>query len=360
MASNPTDPRYPAQAPPTGQVQCRYCGEINPAGAQICSRCARPLPQAAPAAPPANPYAEGNSGGQPRPLPPNPYAPRPAPAANPYPQPPASPPTNPYPPPPVGPGANPYAPPSAPPTVPLQQPPAAPRPMPPAEAPRAPIITPSATAGAPGGRLQDQEVDRYYPNNMGRFVFVALEELLGRNGLNAVLNLAGLSRFINNYPPNNMEKRFSFAHYAAVNKAIEDFYGARGSKGLLLRVGKVSLTHALGMYTAFAGIGNLSMRLMPQSMKVKITLTVIAQTFRTISDQVSRVLEEPDAYIFENETCSMCWRRTSSQPCCHIATGVLIAALHWATGKNYKVTEVQCMAMGAPTCRFVIDKQPIE
>jgi predicted hydrocarbon binding protein len=114
------------------------------------------------------------------------------------------------------------------------------------------------------------------------------------------------------------------------------------------------------MYTAFAGIGNLSMRLMPQTMKVKITLQVIAQTFRTISDQVSKVSEESDAYIFENETCSMCWRRTSSQPCCHIATGVLIAALHWATGKNYRVTETQCMAMGAPTCRFVIDKQPIE
>jgi predicted hydrocarbon binding protein len=310
-----------------------------------------------------------NPTGQPHSTPANPYAPAPAPAAppaNPYAQPPAPPAANPYTPPSAAPpysqppAANPYAAPAAPPTVPLPQPPAPVRPLPPAEPPRAPIITPSATAAPPGGRLQDQEVERYYPNNMGRFVFIALEELLGRNGLNAVLNLAGLSRFINNYPPNNMEKRFSFAHYAAVNKAIEDFYGARGSKGLLLRVGKVSLTHALGMYTAFAGIGNLSMRLMPQSMKVKITLTVIAQTFRTISDQVSRVLEEPEAYIFENETCSMCWRRTSSQPCCHIATGVLIAALHWATGKNYKVTEVQCMAMGAPTCRFVIDKQPIE
>jgi len=211
-----------------------------------------------------------------------------------------------------------------------------------------------------GSRLQDAETVRFYPNNMGRYVFIALEELLGRNGLNAVLNLAGLTHFINNYPPNNMEKKFPFASYAAVNQAIEDFYGVRGSKGLMLRCGKVSMTHALAMYTAFAGIGNLGMRLMPQSMKVKITLTVIAQTFRTISDQLSKVTEEADAYIYENETCSMCWRRTSSQPCCHVATGVLIEALHWATGKNYRVTEVACMAMGAPTCRFVIDKQAIE
>jgi bacteriochlorophyll 4-vinyl reductase len=224
----------------------------------------------------------------------------------------------------------------------------------------APISRGQAAVAPAGSRLQDQDVERFSPNNMGRYFFIAMEELLGKNGLNAVLNLAGLGRFINNYPPNNMEKKFSFANYAAVNQAIEDFYGVRGSKGLLLRCGKVTLSHALAMYTAFAGIGNLGMRLMPQSMKVKITLTVIAQTFRTISDQTSKVTEEADAYIFENETCSMCWHRTSSQPCCHVATGVLIEALHWATGKNYRVTEVECMAMGAPTCRFVIDKQSIE
>jgi|GEM_PF-534023 len=224
----------------------------------------------------------------------------------------------------------------------------------------APMARGTTEMAPTGTRLQDVPHERFYPNNMGRYFFIGMEELLGKNGLNAVLNLANLSRFINNYPPNNMEKKFSFDNYAAVNQAIEDFYGVRGSKGLLLRAGKVSLTNALAMYTAFAGIGNLGMRLMPQSMKVKITLTVIAQTFRTISDQISKVTEEADAYIFENETCSMCWRRTSSQPCCHVATGVLIEALHWATGKNYRVTEESCMAMGAPTCRFVIDKQAIE
>ena len=92
-----------------------------------------------------------------------------------------------------------------------------------------------------------------------------------------------------------------------MNQAIEDFYGVRGSKrACLLRCGKVTLSHALAMYTAFAGIGNLGMRLMPQSMKVKITLTVIAQTFRTISDQTSKVTEEADAYIFENRNAAPC------------------------------------------------------
>jgi predicted hydrocarbon binding protein len=225
------------------------------------------------------------------------------------------------------------------------------------------IITP-AGAPTPGGNHyqnpRQASTDLYYPNNMGRFFFIAMEELLGKNGLNAVMNLAGLSRFINNYPPNNLEKKFSFANYAAINQAIEDFYGVRGSKGLLLRAGKVSLDRALTEYTAIAGVGNLGMRLMPQNIKVKIALGVVARTFSTISDQISKVSDNDQGYVYENETCSMCWHRSVNSPCCHVAVGVLTEVLHWATGKNFRVTEAQCMGMGQPTCRFVIDKTPIE
>ena len=47
----------------------------------------------------------------------------------------------------------------------------------------------------------------YYPNNMGRIILLSMEEILGRNGLNAVLNMADLSDMINNYPPNNLQNR---------------------------------------------------------------------------------------------------------------------------------------------------------
>jgi hypothetical protein len=49
----------------------------------------------------------------------------------------------------------------------------------------------------------------YYPNRMGRIIFLATEEILGQNGVNAILNLAGLSEFINNYPKNNQDMDFS-------------------------------------------------------------------------------------------------------------------------------------------------------
>lgn len=50
----------------------------------------------------------------------------------------------------------------------------------------------------------------YYPNKMGRIVLVAMEEIMGHHGVNAVLNLARLSHLVNNYPPNNLQLGFTF------------------------------------------------------------------------------------------------------------------------------------------------------
>ena len=43
----------------------------------------------------------------------------------------------------------------------------------------------------------------YYNNLMARIYLDALEGVMGKNGTNAVLNLAGLAHLIGNYPPNN-------------------------------------------------------------------------------------------------------------------------------------------------------------
>ena len=51
----------------------------------------------------------------------------------------------------------------------------------------------------------------YYPNMIARIYISAMEEIMGKNGLNAILNLAGLSHLIDNYPPTNLKKEFDFA-----------------------------------------------------------------------------------------------------------------------------------------------------
>ena len=85
----------------------------------------------------------------------------------------------------------------------------------------------------------------YYPNKFARITVKAMEEIMGRNGLNAILNLAGLSNLVDNYPPDNLEKEFDFADLTALNVALEEMYGPRGGRGLALRAGRATFADAL-------------------------------------------------------------------------------------------------------------------
>ena len=45
-----------------------------------------------------------------------------------------------------------------------------------------------------------------YPNKAGRIYLQALEDVMGRNGVSAILNLAGLETWIDNFPSDNMQR----------------------------------------------------------------------------------------------------------------------------------------------------------
>ena len=72
----------------------------------------------------------------------------------------------------------------------------------------------------------------YYPNKIARIAILSFEEVMGKNGLNAILNLAGLSNLIDNYPPDNLDRGFDFADFSAIQGALEEMYGPRGGRGL--------------------------------------------------------------------------------------------------------------------------------
>ena len=71
----------------------------------------------------------------------------------------------------------------------------------------------------------------YYPNRFALITLEALEEVMGKNGLNAILNMAQLSDLIDNYPSANLERQFDFSNYSMINVALEEMYGPRGGRG---------------------------------------------------------------------------------------------------------------------------------
>jgi predicted hydrocarbon binding protein len=209
---------------------------------------------------------------------------------------------------------------------------------------------------------QTQAGQRYnYPNKMGRIILLAMEEIMGRNGVNAVLNLAKLRRLINNYPPNNFDRQFAFEDVGAIQQALEDMYGPRGGRGLALRAGRACFKYGLKEFGPVLGIADLAFRLLPLNMKLKVGAEVFADTFNKYTDQRVRLTDDEDQIYWHIERCPICWGRKSDIPCCHLAVGILQESLYWVSGgKNFSVQETSCIARGDEACTVVIEKRPLD
>jgi hypothetical protein len=200
----------------------------------------------------------------------------------------------------------------------------------------------------------------YYTNMIVRFTLEAMEEIMGKNGLNAILNLAGLSHLIDNYPPTNLDKEFDFADYSSLMGALEEMYGPRGGRGLQLRAGRVGFARGGQKMGAMVGVGDLAFRVLPLGAKLKAGLPAMAMVFSQFSDQKSTVADRGDYYTYRMAPCPVCWGRTADRPICFAGKGLLEEGLHWVSGGHkFRVEEIECVAMGDEACTYAIYKEPI-
>jgi predicted hydrocarbon binding protein len=201
----------------------------------------------------------------------------------------------------------------------------------------------------------------YYPNKFGLITIKSLEDVMGKNGLNAILNLAGISHYVDNYPPDDLEKGFDFSELSAIGTALEEMYGPRGGRGLALRAGRATFSDALRNFGALAGVADLAFVVLPLDAKLRIGLNAFAKMFVQLTDQETRVEEKDNEFIWTILKCPCCWgRRNEEKPVCYIAAGLLLESLKWVSGGNeFRVTESKCIAIGDTVCEFVVPKEPI-
>jgi predicted hydrocarbon binding protein len=201
----------------------------------------------------------------------------------------------------------------------------------------------------------------YYPNKAGKITLESLVNVMGKNGLNAILNLAHLTNLIDNYPPDNLAREFDFSDLSAINQALEEMYGPRGGRGLALRAGRATFSDVLRNFGALAGVGDLAFRVLPLQTKLRIGIPAMARIFSQVSDQYSTVSEVENDFIYTIHRCPVCWGRTGlDKPVCYIAVGLLQEGLKWLSGGNeFRVNETKCVAMGETMCEFYIQKTPI-
>ncbi len=191
-------------------------------------------------------------------------------------------------------------------------------------------------------------------NSLVRQALTSAQEVMGDNGLNAVLRTCGLERFIGNFPPDNLEPSIQASQYAKLNEAIEQFYG-RGGKGMLRRIGKASFQYGVREQSALLGVAGVGLKLLPERQRIKFILNGMVNALKKSNPQVNAWVDESgDRLAYVESTCAICHSRHSTESICHLYVGSIEEAVHWATGKDYKIIETHCLAKGDDYCRFQV------
>ena len=191
-------------------------------------------------------------------------------------------------------------------------------------------------------------------NALVRQALTSAQEVMGENGLNAVLRTSGLERFIGNFPPDNLDPSIQALQYAKLNEAIEEFYG-RGGRGMLRRIGKASFQYAVREQAALLGIAGVALKILPEKQRVKFILNSMAGALKKTNPQVEAWVDDSGERIaYLESTCAICQGRHSENAVCHLYAGSIGEAVQWATGKEFEITETHCRAKGDPYCRFEV------
>lgn len=191
-------------------------------------------------------------------------------------------------------------------------------------------------------------------NSLVRQALTSAQEVMGDNGLNAVLRTSGLERFIGNLPPNNLEPSIQASQYARLNQAIEEFYG-RGGRGMLRRIGKASFQYGVREQSALLGVAGVALKLLPERQRIKFILNGMADALKKSNPEVNAWVDESGGKLaYTESTCAICHSRQSTDPICHLYMGSITEAVQWATGKEYQIVETHCLAKGDEYCRFEV------
>lgn len=186
---------------------------------------------------------------------------------------------------------------------------------------------------------------------------------MGESGLKAVLTLAyeqlpDYQPYIEQMPPNTLDRAFIFPAVAAVNSALDTHYGQRIGRGMALRIGRAWFYQGMQHFGALEGIATPAVAALPPEMRTRLALSALAHIFSNFSDQTAWLDESDRVFRFVVDPCATAYGLRAERPVCQMMVGLLQECVRWASGApDVIVRETNCRAVEGGACIFAINKQ---
>ncbi len=195
-----------------------------------------------------------------------------------------------------------------------------------------------------------------YPGKFGRIVLSALEEVVERNGLLAILRLARLEAW--EALPDDFSLVIRFEEMGRLLRAMDELYGPTEGQAMAREAGYLAFRIGAQGLGFMLGLADLGRRLLPLPVRMRLGMETMAELFNRYSDHRVVLGEDDDFYYWSSERCGLCYGRRTTYPACGLTEGLLAAGLGWMRGGGIvDVREVSCIAQGERLCTFRIPKR---
>lgn len=204
-----------------------------------------------------------------------------------------------------------------------------------------------------------EEVDNF----LFRKWLETLQNIVGKNGLNSILNYSHLDMYIGNFPPDNDDLAIPVQYLQHLYMAILELLGQKGAHSLQLRVGKEVMRNLIEGRPIITKPLKAAAHFLPVSKRMRMALEkFIEQSLKraptTLGSNRFELQEEPEYFLFIDRDYEGSEGVIANSPVCGFQTGMLQYAMEWITGTPHRVEEIECRAMGHPADVFKIWKAP--
>jgi hypothetical protein len=201
------------------------------------------------------------------------------------------------------------------------------------------------------------------PNQIFYLACIAVEEVMGKNGLNSILNYSNLKKYIGNYPPNNLNLEIDSIDFTNLATGLVGIMGEKGCRSLMMRGGIKGFEIMHRDFPSLFNIDGLKIeertpdKLFDELIRIKDIM--IAAAGGLFGDGIYKREQRTDQIAYEISPCFWCRGVKAQTPICHGEIGFNIATARLVLGRDVEVEETHCIAKGDPMCRFVIHRPEI-
>lgn len=191
---------------------------------------------------------------------------------------------------------------------------------------------------------------------MAQIVFEGAREVLNSAEMAALFESAGVR-----LPDTTSPVTAAGNDIQRLAAALETRYGALGSRGAAVRIGRASFQGVMRGFGSEGGFEAEEHRLLPVRKRARAGLEKLAAIFECACGIHVAVTAEPEAWLWTLADCETCHDPRVETTVSHFMLGLLREYLAWSSGgKVFQVEEIACRANGDGNCVIRIQRFPLD